>query len=450
MDDDLDDYELFWSTIVSHFQLLSKSVVNLFEINLMTIREGFQQLVSLAMRPQTLAALSLILLLALICHTCEYWIKSVIRTTINWTKRVNIGLTLVSTALTALLPSVECITRIADNVIEEYKDNCVGVYALQGRRPKMEDKFTYVNDSQRLGIEYWAVFDGHGGDSAAIFVESKLYKAIHRRVEALISKDSVVHNHCEKKSSEEDCGVSDVSNGGLNSDKECLANSKLYTNESTTESLTVASLSKIVTEEVLEIDRQLIIDCKERGDVSGSTALIALRIVAQNKLIVANVGDSRGVICDSKGSAIPLSFDHKPQQIKEHKRIKEAGGFIKFNGVWRVAGILATSRAMGDYPLKDTNLVIAEPDILTFDLNDIEPKFMILASDGLWDAFTNEDAVTYAKECLLRVKQSNTSVHTAHEVAKSLVLESYRRGSVDNITVILVIFDSNVDDISIS
>lgn len=33
-------------------------------------------------------------------------------------------------------------------------------------------------------------------------------------------------------------------------------------------------------------------------------------------------------------------------------------------------GILATSRAMGDYPLKENNLVIAEPDILTFELAD--------------------------------------------------------------------------------
>jgi hypothetical protein len=31
--------------------------------------------------------------------------------------------------------------------------------------------------------------------------------------------------------------------------------------------------------------------------------------------VVANVGDSRGVMCDSKGNAIPLSFDHKPQQV---------------------------------------------------------------------------------------------------------------------------------------
>lgn len=103
-------------------------------------------------------------------------------------------------------------------------------------------------------------------------------------------------------------------------------------------------------------------------NVAGTTALIA--VLQSSRLIVANVGDSRGVMCDSKGNAIPLSFDHKPQQTRELKRIQEAGGFIAFKGVWRVAGILATSRAMGDYPLKEKNLVIAEPDILTFDLTD--------------------------------------------------------------------------------
>lgn len=45
----------------------------------------------------------------------------------------------------------------------------------------------------------------------------------------------------------------------------------------------------------------------------GTTALIAL--VEGSQLIVANVGDSRGVMCDSKGNTIPLSFDHKPDQV---------------------------------------------------------------------------------------------------------------------------------------
>lgn len=80
--------------------------------------------------------------------------------------------------------------------------------------------------------------------------------------------------------------------------------------------LSVSSLSQIVTEEILEIDKQLMTEAKKNGDVAGSTALIAIRVAEYNKLIVANVGDSRGVICDSRGSAIPLSFDHKPQQVR--------------------------------------------------------------------------------------------------------------------------------------
>lgn len=101
-------------------------------------------------------------------------------------------------------------------------------------------------------------------------------------------------------------------------------------------------------------------------NVAGSTLLLA--IFHKTQLVVANVGDSRGVMCDAKGNVIPMSFDHKPQQSRELKRIQKAGGFVQFKGVWRVAGILATSRALGDYPLKEKNYVIAEPDILTFEL----------------------------------------------------------------------------------
>lgn len=155
---------------------------------------------------------------------------------------------------------------------------------------------------------------------------------------------------------------------------------------------------RIITDEVLEADRLLLEVAKKNRDVAGTTALIAL--MEGSHLIVANVGDSRGVMCDSKGNAIPLSFDHKPQQIKEMKRIKEAGGFVTFNGVWRVAGILATSRALGDYPLKDSKLVIANPDILTFNLSDHKPHFILLASDGLWDTFSNEEVRLYIYLCV--------------------------------------------------
>lgn len=59
------------------------------------------------------------------------------------------------------------------------------------------------------------------------------------------------------------------------------------------------------------------------SSVSGTTCLVAL--LSDKELTVANVGDSRGVLCDKDGNAIPLSHDHKPYQLKERKRIKKAG-----------------------------------------------------------------------------------------------------------------------------
>lgn len=56
----------------------------------------------------------------------------------------------------------------------------------------------------------------------------------------------------------------------------------------------------------------------------GSTAVTAILINGQ-KLVVANVGDSRAVICKN-GVAKQLSVDHEPS--KEKKLIESRGGFV--------------------------------------------------------------------------------------------------------------------------
>ncbi|KAG2462056.1 PPM1L phosphatase, partial [Polypterus senegalus] len=124
-----------------------------------------------------------------------------------------------------------------------------------------------------------------------------------------------------------------------------------------------------------------------------------------------------------------LSID-KEMLEKLSASYDEAGGFISFNGSWRVQGILAMSRSLGDYPLKNLNVIIPDPDILAFDLDKLQPEFMILASDGLWDAFSNEEAVRFIKERL----------DEPHFGAKSIVLQSFYRGCPDNITVMVVKF----------
>ena len=48
---------------------------------------------------------------------------------------------------------------------------------------------------------------------------------------------------------------------------------------------------------------------------------------------------------------------HKPQNEDEKKRIEESGGVVVWYGAWRVNGILAVSRAIGDQKLKQVGHV---------------------------------------------------------------------------------------------
>lgn len=132
-----------------------------------------------------------------------------------------------------------------------------------------------------------------------------------------------------------------------------------------------------------------------------------------------------------------------PPQLKEKRRIEEAGGRVSMNGVWRVAGILATSRALGDFPLKEKRLITCEPDVLSFDLNKTagnnnpgnnpgESNFVVLATDGLWDTHSNEAAAEAVRKSL---KASPGDLAAA---AKDLATEAYDKESLDNVTVLIM------------
>ena len=79
------------------------------------------------------------------------------------------------------------------------------------------------------------------------------------------------------------------------------------------------------------------------GTDSGCTAVVVL--MREDKLFVANAGDSRCVLCRD-GVAVELSFDHKPEDDSERTRIEAAGGKVTNDG--RVNGGLNLSRALGE------------------------------------------------------------------------------------------------------
>ncbi len=80
---------------------------------------------------------------------------------------------------------------------------------------------------------------------------------------------------------------------------------------------------------------------------AGCTACVAL--ITKTEIICANSGDSRCVIA-SKGKAKDLSIDHKPDLPSEKRRVQRAGGFVEEG---RVNGIIAVSRAIGDWEYKN-------------------------------------------------------------------------------------------------
>ncbi|KAJ6333006.1 hypothetical protein OIU77_008959 [Salix suchowensis] len=162
------------------------------------------------------------------------------------------------------------------------------------------------------------------------------------------------------------------------------------------------------------------------GDLGkgGSTAVTAILINCQ-KLVVANVGDSRVVICKN-GVAIQLSVDHEPSTERED--IENRGGFVlTFPGdVPRVDGQLAVARAFGDKNLKEH--LSSEPDV-AMEMIDDETDCIILASDGLWKVMSNQEAVDTIK-----------NIKDARSAAKRLTEEALNRNSSDDISCVVVKF----------
>ena len=77
------------------------------------------------------------------------------------------------------------------------------------------------------------------------------------------------------------------------------------------------------------------------------------------------------------GKAIRLTYDHKGTDELESKRITEKGGFLLNN---RVNGVLAVTRSLGDFAMKE--FVVGNPFTTSIELGD-EDNFFIVACDGV-------------------------------------------------------------------
>lgn len=239
------------------------------------------------------------------------------------------------------------------------------------------------------------------------------------------------------------------------------------------------------------------------GTPSGGSTLICAAIHGR-MLYVGCLGDARAVLLDGK-TTIAMSEDHKPANDKEHKRIQRCGGFVQYG---RVCGILAVSRALGDFEFKhgpsgnrgtngvrpsilsnggsghlqssspgsssssfsvSTNAGDAAKEFMVSNVADVrqisltdESQFLILACDGLWDVLSNEEATQFVKDFLSYTPEvndtlvltgqrprpsSNVIQRILNSCSQKLAEFAVDRGSTDNVSVVILFFHDVVETV---
>lgn len=302
-----------------------------------------------------------------------------------------------------------------------------GITSICGRRPEMEDAVVALPQFLKLPIQmliedrvldgtsncyseqtahFFGVYDGHGGAQVANYCREHLHSVLAKEIEFA---------------------------------KERIGNGK--TKQSCTE-----LWKQALTNSFIKIDAEVGGKANKEPvapETVGSTAVVA--VICSSHIIVANCGDSRAVLCRGK-EPIALSVDHKPNREDEYIRIEAAGGkVIQWNG-HRVFGVLAMSRSIGDRYLKPS--IIPDPEVV-FCPRTKDDDCLILASDGLWDVMTNEEACELARRRIMLWHKKNGGAGlppdrgqgidpAAQSAAEYLSSRALQKGSKDNITVVVV------------
>ena len=183
------------------------------------------------------------------------------------------------------------------------------------------------------------------------------------------------------------------------------------------------------------------------SNFSGTTCNLIIQI--NNKIICSNIGDSRSIMVKDKKTIIQLSFDQKPEDENERKRIEENNGEIHklideeegeigpmrvFMKGQKFPGI-AMSRSIGDKVASQLG-VISLPDIREFDIDDT-CKFIVIASDGIWEFLSKEKVTHYVNKFY---KKNNIYDAALKLVKKSTSFWEKEDTVIDDITVIVIFF----------
>ncbi|XP_077696897.1 putative protein phosphatase 1N [Eretmochelys imbricata] len=264
-----------------------------------------------------------------------------------------------------------------------------GLGAMQGWRAHMEDAHTAQPQlpGSLATWAFFAVYDGHAGSTVAQF-------CAHHLLGELV--------------------VGEAFTGGVESPE---------------------AVKGAVREGFLHIDSRMQALARAEGwEHAGSTAVAVL--VSPRHLYFINLGDSRALLCRA-GRLTFYTEDHKPSRPRERERIENAGGTVLLQ---RVNGSLAVSRALGDFDYKAVawrgqteQLVSPEPEVYELARCPGEDEFLVLACDGVWDAFDTEGLCAFVRS---RLQLGRDPQAVCEEVLEA----GLYKGSRDNMTCMVVCF----------
>ncbi|CAN0927633.1 Probable protein phosphatase 2C 68 [Linum grandiflorum] len=202
-------------------------------------------------------------------------------------------------------------------------------------------------------------------------------------------------------------------------------------------------------------------------------------VIHRGTLYVANLGDSRAVIGylarrSKKITAEQLTNDHNVGMEDVRAELKslhpdDSHIVVMRHGAWRIKGIIQVSRSIGDAYLKRPEfslnpsfprfhlkepirrpVLTSEPSIVSRALTP-DDKFVIFASDGLWEHISNQEAV--------EIVNSNQRTGIARRLVEVALNRASRKGNMtysqlknveickrrsyhDDITVVVVFLDN--------
>ena len=228
-----------------------------------------------------------------------------------------------------------------------------------------------TSSNATIGTVWACVHDGHNGGRAAGYLRERLAAAVAEHltpVAAAAAANAAAAAAAAADVAASSDGGSGGGNGGAGGGGGGGENKTRF----------ASSVACALVEAFEATDTALLAAQKASGDESGSTCVGCLAMLGRGSdgggggglVAVANVGDSRAVLCCAAPAAAPakkaaspqevsghglrykgvaLSEDQKAERPDEKARVLARGGVV-FRG--RLMGVLAVSRAFGDPELK--------------------------------------------------------------------------------------------------